>query len=374
MVPAVKSIHDYLDASFVERRHVITGMLVALVARQHVLLIGSPGTAKSKMIMTMARLITGSNYFQWLLTRFTTPEEIFGPLSLAALEQGVYQRNTAGKLPEAMLAFLDEIFKANSSILNSLLTAINERLFYNNGHPVPIPLISLFGASNEYPDEDENLGALYDRFLLRYEILPVEEDAAFAQMLMGSVPSSEPQIDISELVSLQQAADQVQIPPDIIEIMVQIRHELRAEGISPSDRRMKESLSLARAMAAINEKTAVEPEHLEILKDALWEEPGQKKDVANIIAKHTVDQATAALKQIMHEVEEIHKNALAAGTSEAGSEANKKLKDIAKTLKELRNKYPSKNQLISQNLARLKNLNDEVLNACLGIGPDEADV
>ena len=100
------------------------------------LMIGPAGTAKSALSVELAKIVQGTEYFQWLLTRFSTPEEVFGPLSLKDLEQGVYKRNTTTKMPEANLVFLDEIFKANSAILNSLLTLINERLFYNNGTPV----------------------------------------------------------------------------------------------------------------------------------------------------------------------------------------------------------------------------------------------
>ncbi|MBO1913292.1 AAA family ATPase, partial [Microvirga sp. 3-52] len=128
----------------------------------------------------------GTEYFQWLLTRFSTPEEVFGPLSLKDLEQGVYKRNTATKMPEAHLVFLDEVFKANSAILNSLLTLINERLFYNSGPPTRVPIISVIGASNEYPEEDENLEALFDRFILRFEVKRIEEEANFISMMKAT--------------------------------------------------------------------------------------------------------------------------------------------------------------------------------------------
>ena len=104
------------------------------------------------------------------ITAFTTPEDMFGPVSLSELEKGVYKRNTDHKMPAAHLSFLDEIFKANSAILNALPTLINERLFYNNGIPHETPLISVIGASNEYPEEGEGLEALFDRFLLRFEV------------------------------------------------------------------------------------------------------------------------------------------------------------------------------------------------------------
>ena len=166
----LEEIRHALNSKFFEREKEVEGILVALLSRQHMLMIGPAGTAKSALSSELSKIIEGTTYFQWLLTKFSTPEEVFGPLSLKGLEQGVYERITTSKMPEANLVFLDEIFKANSAILNSLLTLINERLFYNNGSPVQVPLMSVIGASNEYPEEEEGLDALFDRFLLRFEI------------------------------------------------------------------------------------------------------------------------------------------------------------------------------------------------------------
>ncbi|HTP29485.1 MAG TPA: AAA family ATPase, partial [Anaeromyxobacteraceae bacterium] len=125
---------------------------------------GSPGTAKSALARTISRAFQAA-YFERLVTKFTTPEELFGPISLKALEQDHYRRVTAGMLPEAQIAFIDEIWKANSAILNALLAVMNERVFHNDGAPCTCPLITLFGASNELPDGKE-LEATFDRFLL----------------------------------------------------------------------------------------------------------------------------------------------------------------------------------------------------------------
>src|ERR1700688_947904 len=166
---------------FLERVDLIGGAIVAMLAANHVLIIGPPGTAKSMLADELCGRIEGANYFQWLLTKFSTPEEIFGAESLKGLEGDDYRRGTAHKLPQSHIAFLDEIFKANSSILNALLTSINERIFHNGRERVAVPLITMFGASNELPDEDE-LTALYDRFMLRFTVDYVVEEFRFLKM------------------------------------------------------------------------------------------------------------------------------------------------------------------------------------------------
>ena len=127
----LRAIRDELRQQFLERAELIDGALVGLLAGQHLLVIGPPGTAKSMLADEVCRRITGARYFQWLLTRFTTPEELFGAVSLKALEADDYRRLTTHKLPEAHVAFLDEVFKASSSILNTILTVMHERRFHN---------------------------------------------------------------------------------------------------------------------------------------------------------------------------------------------------------------------------------------------------
>ena len=144
-------IREELNRMFLERAELIDGAIVAMLSANHVLIIGPPGTAKSMLADELCGRIEGADYFQWLLTKFSTPEEIFGAVSLKGLEEDDYRRVTANKLPEAHIAFLDEIFKANSSILNALLTIINERIYHNGRARVAVPLITMFGASNNCP-------------------------------------------------------------------------------------------------------------------------------------------------------------------------------------------------------------------------------
>ncbi|MCI0664929.1 MAG: AAA family ATPase, partial [Acidobacteria bacterium] len=149
-------IEHELTATLIERDEVIRASLVALLARQHLVVLGPPGTAKSALVTSLAERISPQNgaglrSFAYLMTRFTTPEELFGPVSVSGLKRDEYRRITAGKLVEAELVFLDEIFKASSAILNALLKIANERVFHNGDQEMYVPLISLFGASNEMP-------------------------------------------------------------------------------------------------------------------------------------------------------------------------------------------------------------------------------
>lgn len=358
----LQKLHDIkgaLNAKFFEREGEVEGILVALLSRQHMLMIGPAGTAKSALSVELAEIVEGTSYFQWLLTRFSTPEEVFGPLSLKDLEEGVYKRNTATKMPEAHLVFLDEIFKANSAILNSLLTLINERLFYNDGQPVEVPLMSVIGASNEYPEEGEGLEALFDRFLLRFEIDFIEDESNFVAMMKDEGENVEtPTMHLDDLIKLQELTDKVEIPDVIYDTLATIRRELQDEGIQPSDRRFKQSLSVLQARALINQRQAVQVEDIAILENALWETLDQKEAVATIVRRHSQDGIAQRLSAIEKEANEIYDSAVRDQSTEAGMEAVQKFTALSTELttqKETNESHATEIELLQSQILSLKN-------------------
>ncbi|NMO17225.1 AAA domain-containing protein [Pyxidicoccus fallax] len=178
-----------LGRHFVGKQGLVDLMTVAAVAQEPLLLVGPPGTAKSDLVLKFrdALRIPNEDYFEYLLTRFTEPSEVLGPIDINLLRQGRYIRREGGKLPTARLVFLDEVFKASSAILNALLTVINERKFYQDGAPQPVRLKVLFAATNELPEHAE-LGALKDRFCLKAACRPVQ-DRYFLELLDSGLES-----------------------------------------------------------------------------------------------------------------------------------------------------------------------------------------
>ncbi len=247
-----------LETGLVERRLAVRLVLLAALAGEHSLLIGPPGTAKSALARRLHAAFSGARYFERLLTRFSVPEELFGPLSISALEQDRYERHVEGFLPDASIAFIDEVFKANSAILNALLTLLNEREFDNGAGRIRCPLISVVGATNEVPD-DEVAEAFFDRFLLRLPVAPVS-DAGFARLLAlegETLPALDDALRGEDLAALERAAVGVTLDGEVIGLLGELRVWLNQGGHYVSDRRWVKIAGLLRTAAATEGRVTV---------------------------------------------------------------------------------------------------------------------
>jgi len=268
-----------LEAGLLQRDVAARCLLLATLAGEHVLLLGPPGTAKSELARRLHRRLPGTRYFERLLTRFTVPEELFGPLSLRALEDDRYERLTEGYLPQAEVAFLDEVFKANSAILNTLLGLLHERQFDNGAQREPVPLLCLVGASNELP-QDDGLLAFYDRFLLRVPVAPVD-DAHFHALLHASAPTPSSSTNAHEaglltarsLEALREQARTVGLSAEVLRHLDRARQRGRTGDHPVSDRRWRQVAELLKVQAASRGAAQVSPWDLWVLPFVLPHRP-----------------------------------------------------------------------------------------------------
>ena len=353
------ALREELRQAFLERDELIDGALAALLSAQNLLVVGPPGTAKSMLADELCRRIEGAGYFQWLLTRFTAPEELFGAVSLKGLEQDDYRRVTTGKLPEAHIAFLDEVFKANSSILNSLLTIINERRFHNGQHVRDAPLITLFGASNELPEDDE-LTALYDRFLLRFVVDYIQEDYRFLRMLEAPPPDARVRITLDELNAMQREASAQPAPGHVHRAMAEIRRQLGKRQIVASDRRYRQSLALMKAHSYLIGDAQVSDQSLLFLEHALWREPSEHADVGAVIREIVLGYEKEA-QELLYQAREVQQYAARPWDTEdlrsqALIEGHTKLRNILARLEQLIEKAADSDRP----LERVEDMREEV--------------
>jgi MoxR-like ATPase len=276
------ALRDSLLTGLVERDISIRLALLAALAGEHLLLIGPPGTAKSLVARRLHLAFSDATYFERLLTRFSVPEELFGPLSIKGLEEDRYERLTEAYLPKASIAFLDEIFKANSAILNALLTLLNEREFDNGARRETSPLIAVVGASNELPSGEE-LDALFDRFLLRLHVGSVSKEGFRSLLaLRGEVAvelSPHLRLRAEELAALRQAVPSVDIPDDVVSLLCDLREWCAAEAIPVSDRRWRKIIKLLQTAALTNGRDTVSIWDCWLLQHCLWSEPQQRAKV-----------------------------------------------------------------------------------------------
>jgi MoxR-like ATPase len=298
---------EQVKQDFVGRGEAVDLIGLAMLCREHVLLVGPPGTAKTALLTRFGALLD-TTPFTYLLTRFTEPAELFGPLDVPRFQQGIYQVNTEGMLPRAHLAFLDEVFQGSSAILNTLLTLINERRFHNGSAVEPCELVTLLGSTNDLP-EDPVLAAFSDRFLLRCRLDYVAEDEVEDVLHLGwqaerevidrvahtgpdlrsPVPRSQAAFSLDDLVTLQQAVAAVDLSP-VLPVYAQIVRELRAQGVTFSDRRAVKAQKVFAAAALLAGRTSAELADLSVLVH-LWADGRDEPAVRRIVADQGVPVA-----------------------------------------------------------------------------------
>ena len=298
----VREVGHALDERYLDKAELVRLLLVTLVAGEHMLIVGPPGTAKSALVRQLARLVD-ARYFEYLLTRFSEPNEIFGPIDIKAFREGTYVRRVEAMLPDADIVFLDEIFKSNSAILNSLLSILNERRFFTGSASIKVPLSSLYGATNEVPNDDA-LGAVFDRFLVRAssenldsfhfhglverglaaEVESMNErDPGLAFGTTRAAPV-EPLVTLAEIRMLQaRLARQLSFPEEFVARYKGLVFQIRSEGVTLSDRRVVKLLKLCAASALIDGRPAVDDGDLFVLRH-VWNSVDQIALVDDIVA------------------------------------------------------------------------------------------
>ena len=320
----ISTLLEYLNEGLYEKEKALRLALLSLVAGESIFFLGVPGVAKSMIARKLANLFTGAgatevHYFDYLLNEFSTPDELFGPVSLKALEADEYKRITEGFLPEADIAFLDEIWKAGSAILNTLLTLINERKFHNGREVVHVPLKGLLAASNEYPAAGRGLEALWDRFIVRVYVESIRDPERFCQMIAGETeaddkPSKALQphlIGMQELRTWRESIDLVELPQEVQQFILSVRKELElynqakeredAERFFISDRRWKKIVHLLRTSAFLNGRAAVDLLDASLIGDCIWSTDAQREAVGEILYRLLSQVAvtvTSSIEQI----------------------------------------------------------------------------
>lgn len=322
----IKGILAGLSEGIYEKEEAIQLALLSAIAGESIFLLGPPGVAKSLLARRLKHAFKDGKSFEYLMNKFSTPDEIFGPVSIKKLrDEDKYERLTEKYLPGANVVFLDEIWKAGPSIQNALLTILNEKIYRNGEQEVKVDIKSIISASNELPPNGENLDALWDRFLLRYVITEIKEKGNFISMLTNTSDvytdpiAEEFKISNQELADWEEEIKQVELPVEVINTIQMMRfkmEEFEKQSEIPFavfDRRWKKIANLLRTSAYLNGRKQADLMDCFLMIHALWSSPSQvdmlKESLAETIRKHGYSIAlnlSGLRKEVADLEEEVH--------------------------------------------------------------------
>ena len=272
----LKKLGEHLEGGLVDRRDHARMLLLAAVAGENAILFGPPGTAKSLLARRLKDCFAEEvRYFECLLTKFSMPEEVFGPVSLKGLEQDIFRRVYDRYMPGAGVAFIDETFKANSAILNSMLTILNEREFDTGNERIKVPLRCVVGASNEMPKEAE-LEALYDRFIIRMRVDRLQDEEQLTRFLTNTAEYVAPEASLrltkAELEAIAKAAKALPVEDPVIELLVELREWCHGKGIKVSDRRLIKIKQLLQVAAVTSGRESTSLSDAWVIRHCAWDD------------------------------------------------------------------------------------------------------
>ncbi|WP_447035119.1 AAA family ATPase [Streptomyces sp. DSM 118878] len=381
----LRAICGELAARFYERDDVVRTLVVTLLAGQHSLVLGPPGTAKSEMARELTGRIDGAAYWEILLSKFTAPTRMFGPIDVAALARGEYRQVYEGRATTAHIAFIDEIFKCSTAALNETLGYLNERIYHpeNGGAPINCPLIGAITASNELPTGSDS-AAIYDRLLVRIEVGYLADPANFAALVRSAVgrPAAPARttIDLGALRhAVTEAVPAVDVPDLIVDAVCTLRAALRRKELVASDRRWRQAVRLLQASAYLDGRPAVAETDLSVLTHVLWDSPAERPTVEREVLQLVNPDAKEAL-DLADTIEELETqlDAMAGQSREALSDwviknAHNKLARAGNRLEKLREEAVGAGRstaAIDRVTGRQRAVRARVLTEALGVDAD----
>lgn len=364
-------IQTELNDYYLERKPVVEAILVALIAMQHVLLYGPPGTGKSDLVRALASHITDAQNFEICVSKFTAPEEMFGPLNMPELAAGRYVRNITGYLPTAHVAFVDEIFKSSSACLNTLLPVMAERIYHQEGGSIKCPLMTLIGASNELPESRE-LSALDDRFIVRFMIdyLSTGNRNKLHRRIQQSYEADQT-IDVAELQQLQRLVPQVVFTPHMEKQFDKLLAAAQTDGLAFSDRAMRQAKRMIAARAVLYGRTEAVEDDFDVVEFMMWKDPKDRAKVRQIVAQcanplkaqsnKMLDDCTEVYNTIAGKLKKTTDAVQLGELNKAVLEANTKMRGAVTELKRMIENAKGDTSGAQRNLDRIQQYNNNLV-------------